>query len=244
MSSGSDVVGAAISAPVVSEVIALSTISERQDLLLVRALVPGAPAPLPPPRLRARERRVGVLDGRGLLIGEMPRQGQSLARALDRDELGPRGPVLDPQRQRRAEAKRIRSGGRGHAVRRRLDPRHDRPVVRAERQLHPHRNPPPHPSTIRIRCGGPSTSPRHEVDHADDTLRGLELGLQHERPGPIAARARRAPRRPVPAASARAARSPSRAAKHDPESNRGRHSQSTDPSRPTSAADCRSPMKP
>ena len=36
--------------------------------------------------------------------------------------------------------------------------------------------------------------------------------------------------------------SPSRPAKQAGESNLGRHSQSTEPSRPTSAADCMSPM--
>ena len=59
-----------------------------QHLVAIRALVAAARAPLSPPRLRARERRVGVLDRRRLLVREMPGQREPLARALDRDELG------------------------------------------------------------------------------------------------------------------------------------------------------------
>ena len=120
----------------------------------------------------------------------MPRQRQPLAGALDRHELGPHRSVLDPQRQRRAEAERIRPGGGDHPVRRELDPRHDRPVVRAQRELHPHRNPAPQALDDPHQTRRALTSPRHEVDHADGAVRGLELGLEHERPGPVATRGR------------------------------------------------------
>ena len=112
-----------------------------QDLVAIRALIAAAAAPLPPPRLRARKGGVGVLDGRSLLVGEMPGQGQPLARALDRDELRDHRSVLYLQRQRRAEPKRIRTGGGDRTIRRQLDPRFDRPVIRTHRKLHPHRNP-------------------------------------------------------------------------------------------------------
>ena len=70
---------------------------------------------------------------------------------------------------------------------------------------------------------------------------GLELGLQHERAGPIASTdvPRRLGGRHQPAAMLGL---PSSAAKQAPESNRGQHSQSIEPSRPTSAAVSQSPI--
>ena len=66
-----------------------------QHLVAILALVAAAPTPLSPPRLRAGQRRVGVLDRRRLLVGEVPGQREPLARALDSDELGAHGAVLD-----------------------------------------------------------------------------------------------------------------------------------------------------
>ena len=72
----------------------------------------------------------------------------------------------------------------------------------------------------------------------------VELGLEHQGVLPVAAAgrhdARLAPRRAScqkPCVSL-----PSRAAKHDGESKWGRHSQSMEPSVPTRAAVCRSPI--
>ena len=50
----------------------------RQHLVAIRAVVRAAPAPVPPPRVGARERRVGVLDRRRRLIGEVPREGRAV----------------------------------------------------------------------------------------------------------------------------------------------------------------------
>ena len=73
---------------------------------------------------------------------------------------------------------------------------------------------------------------------------GLELGLEDQRARRgTAASDRRAPRPPGRSASGRARASPSSAAKHAPESNRGKHSQSIEPSRPTSAAVWQSPIR-
>ena len=121
-------------------------------------------------------------------------------------------------------------------------PGHDRAVVEAEHELHPHLDTStdslddPHEVGLRL-------ARRHEVDEPDGAVVGLELGLEDERVAPV----RRRVERNSPAGwivqwpfSA----SPSSAAKSAPESKRGRHSQSTEPSRLTSAADCRSPMSP
>ena len=72
----------------------------------------------------------------------------------------------------------------------------------------------------------------------------LELGLEHQGVGRGSGGGPRSRRSPAPCASTRACRSPRSWAKHASESNRGRHSQSIDPLRPTSAAVWVSPMMP
>jgi hypothetical protein len=215
----------------------------RQDLVAIRALIVAAATPRPPPRLRARKRGVGVLDRRTLLVGEMPGQRQPLTRALDRDELRDHGSVLQLQRQRRTEPKRIGTGGGDRAVRRQLDPRSDRPVIRTQRKLHPHRDTTSQPLHDPHHARRPLSPARHEIDQSDRALRGLEVGLEHQRPGPVAPRdrpnltGRRDEPAPVPVI-------PNSAEKHEAESKRGRQSQSTAPFRPTRAAASRSPIKP
>ena len=112
----------------------------REHLVAVVALVAAATAPLAPPRLRPRERRVGVLDRRRLLVGEMPGQRQALAAARGDDELGTHRAILDRQRQRRAQPERVRSRGRHDPVGRGIHPWRDRAVVRAQREIHAHRH--------------------------------------------------------------------------------------------------------
>ena len=75
----------------------------------------------------------------------------------------------------------------------------------------------------------------------DGAVLGVEVGLQHQRVLAVAPLdALHAPAGAICQRPLRA--SPSSAAKHAGESNRGRHSQSIEPSRPTSAAVCVSPM--
>ena len=149
-----------------------------QHLLPIRALVGAAPAPLPPPRLGSCERRVGILHRRGLLVGQMPGQHEALASSLDRDELGTDRAVLRPrQRQRSAEPKRVRPGRNHDPVRGQLNPRHDRPVVRTQRKLHPHRHPTPQALHDPHQPRRPVAPPGHEVDHPHRAVWGLEIAL-------------------------------------------------------------------
>ena len=83
----------------------------------------------------------------------------------------------------------------------------------------------------------------HEVGDPQQAVVGLEVGLQDQRARP--GTARRVPRiSPIGAIFQRPfSSSPSRAAKQRAESKRGRQSQSIEPSRPTSAAVCVSPIR-
>jgi hypothetical protein len=119
----------------------------------------------------------------------MPGQCESFASSLDGDELGAYRAVLHVKRQRSAQTERVRSGGCEDAVRCWLDPRHDRSVVRAQRQLHPHRHPTLQTLHDPHQPGRTRTPPRHEVDHPNRAVRGLEIGLEDERPGPVTTRA-------------------------------------------------------
>ena len=105
---------------------------------------------------------------------------------------------------------------------------------------------------IGTRPERPSTEPddvdglaadRHAVGDPHDAVVGVERGLEHERVvDGTAARPSAIP--PAGAISHRPLlRSPSSAAKTAPESNRGTHSQSIEPSLPTSAAVCVSPIR-
>jgi hypothetical protein len=53
--------------------------------------------------------------------------------------------------------------------------------------FHAHRHPAAQPVDDAHQPRRPAGSPRHEVDQADGAVGGLELGLEHERPGPVAA---------------------------------------------------------
>ncbi len=97
------------------------------------------------------------------------------------------------------------------------------------------------PSTMRTTSGA-SLPRRHEVDDAHGAL----VGLERRSRGPACRRGSGADGSRASPAGASSQRpcssSPSSAAKQAGESNRGRQSQSIDPSRPTSAAVCGSPM--
>ena len=120
----------------------------------------------------------------------MPAQSQPLASALDRDELRNHRPVLYLKRQRSAEPKGIRTGGGDRTIRRQLDPRPDRPIVRTQRKLHPHRNTASQSLHDPHQARRPLSSARHEINHPDRALRGFEVGLEHQRSGPVAPRDR------------------------------------------------------
>jgi len=161
-----------------------------QHRLPIRALISAAPAPLSPPRLGSCERRVGILDRRSLLVGQMPGQHEALASSLDRNKLSTHCAVLDVERQRSAQTERVRSGRNHDPVRGQLNPRHDRPVVRTQRQLHPHRHPTPHALHDPHQPRRPIAPFGHEVDHAHPAVRSLEIALEHKRARPVTTRAR------------------------------------------------------
>ena len=121
-------------------------------------------------------------------------------------------------------------------------PGHHRPVAEADDEVHAHGDLAAdgfdHPDDL-----GVVLADGHAVDHPGDAVGGLELGLEDERVAAVAA-----PdlvviggRRDAPVAVSSL---PSNWAKQASESNRGRHSQSIDPLRPTSATVWRSPMIP
>ena len=90
-------------------------------------------------------------------------------------------------------------------------------------------------STVRPRIGMQSVMRTYAVV-------GVERGLEHERVVAVPALDARMP--PAGASSHRPwSGVPSRAAKTAPESNRGTHNQSIEPSLPTSAAVCVSPIR-
>src|SRR5215217_3934589 len=112
----------------------------------------------------------------------MPGQRQPLACALHRDELRDHRSVLYLQRQRRAEPKRIRTGRGERTIRRWLDPRLDRTVIRT------HRNATSQPLHDPHHARRPLSSARHEINQPDRALGGFEVGLKHQRSGPGAPR--------------------------------------------------------
>ena len=100
----------------------------------------------------------------------------------------------------------------------------------------------PRPSTTRITCGGPSPRGMKSITRAEPSVVSKSVSSTS-----VPARYRRSVRVTSPAGAICQRpwlSSPSRAAKHAPESNRGRQSQSIDPLRPTSAAVRMSPMSP
>ena len=115
------------------------------------------------------------------------------------------------------------------------DPRDHRAVPEPHDQLHAHRHPAPatldQPHHIELLI-----TRRHAIDHRHLPVIALEHRLQHQRIAEI-------PACHPPTAGGRCQQpssvsgSPSNAAKHAAESNRGNVNQSIDPSTPTSAAD-------
>ena len=105
------------------------------------------------------------------------------------------GAVLERQRDRRAEPEAVGAGRRHRAVRGQFGPGADRAVVRPQRQLHPHRHPAAQAFDDAHDARRPVAAPRHEVDHPDLAVLGLELGLEDQAARPVAA----GPETPLPA---------------------------------------------
>ena len=113
--------------------------------------------------------------------------------------------------------------------------------MESDDQLHPHRDLTPNAFDEAGEIGLDLTR-RHAIDQADDAARLGELGFEHERGEAVSARHAENPdvgamiQRPCSGV-------PKSDAKQAAESKCGRHSQSIDPSRPTSAAVCMSPIR-
>ena len=214
------------------------------DLLTVRALVLASPAPLEPPRLRAGQRRVGVLDRRRVLVGEVPRQREPFARALRAMNSASTFPSATCSGSDVVSRNASGPGSCDRTVGGELDPRRDRSVVRAQGELHPHRDPASQAFDDAHQTRRSLAASGHEVDHPDRAVRRLELASR-ARGFPAGSDETLARVAPAGASSQRPCRSsPSSAEKHEGESKRGRQSQSIDPLRPTRAAACRSPTMP
>jgi hypothetical protein len=122
-------------------------------------------------------------------------------------------------------------------------PGHGAAVVEAQHQLHPHGDPPAHAADDADQVGA-AVARRHEVDQRDGAaVRRFHDRLQHQRIPRYCRSVRsgttsRGAMRQRPCSGA-----PSRAAKHAGLSKRGQQSQSTEPSRDTSAAVSQSPRR-
>ena len=121
-------------------------------------------------------------------------------------------------------------------------PGQDGAVAEAHGELHADVDVPAHPLDDAHHLGI-DLADGHAVDEPDHAVGRLEFGLQHQGVPPV-------PSARVVCSAVGAIRqkpwlsSPSSRAKHASESNRGRHSQSMEPSRPTIAAVWVSPMSP
>ena len=212
------------------------------DLLVV---VAGArqrrrPSPASTPRSRASARSASTASGMGSCDGNhVEHEPQTIA--LGQRELRDRGHVLAVRLDGRPEAQRVRTGDGDERVVDPADPRDDAAVVEPDHQLEPHRHAAGQALDDPHDVGRVSAR-RHEVDHAHRALVGLVARTPASacRDGSAGHVARTASR--ARGASGRCPAAPSSAAKHAPESNRGKQHQSIDPSRLTSAAVCRSPI--
>ena len=128
---------------------------------------------------RGRERFLRV-DGLGwrFVRGEPPQDERHTLTLRDRERRY-RPEILALVLDRRTQEHRIRAGDRDERPVEIAHPRHDRAVVEADHELHPHldatANPFDDPHEIRLRLAR-----RHEVDEANRSAVGLELGLEDE----------------------------------------------------------------
>jgi hypothetical protein len=120
----------------------------------------------------------------------------------------------------------------------RRTPRHNASVIEAQPQRNPHQHPAGNAFHDANHIGG-DTARRHEVDQADRPVRGVPLGVQQQRVAAIAAPGGRGT-----GCGRKLPRARFVIAEHDSETRRrvkrGRQSQSMAPSRPASAAVCKS----
>ena len=201
--------------------------------------------PLRATRRRCRRARCsGSIAARRRLVRRVPGQDERHALALRDRELGRPCVRSSPSRlDRRAEAQRVRAGDRPtSAAVDAADPRDDRAVVEADDELHPHRRRDrARPSTIRTRSGA-RLARRHEVDERGPRRRRSRTRSRGRACRRDSGGASRGTRRPARSASGRSRACRAARRSSAPESNRGRQSQSIEPSRPTSAAVWQSPI--
>ena len=153
-------------------------------------LVRAPRGPVLPERDRRHERllRLDRLGWR--LVGGEPAKDEGDAVAFRDGERRHRAHVAALVLDGRAQEHRVGAGDGEEGSVERAHPGHDRAVVEAEHELHPHLDTStdsfddPHEIGLRL-------ARRHEVDEPHGTVVGLQLGLQDERVAPVLA-ARRA----------------------------------------------------
>ena len=154
------------------------------DLVLPSTLVRRTTRPVAPPS-------VGLVDGlervdrrRRILPRRVPGEHEPHALSFVHDEARVEALTLDGDRHIGPELHRFRAGTRVHDGARSVDPRSGLPVVesRYASRGHRHRATQPLHDADQARVLLPG---RHAVDDANSAVGGLELRLEHQRPGPI-----------------------------------------------------------
>ena len=143
------------------------------------ALVGARLRPLAPPRGRLGDGAPRVAWGWSRVVRREPREHERHGVALVDGELGDVTEILRLHRDRRVQAERVRSAdGLEHSVLR-LHPRDDRPVVEADDELGPHRDPAAN-ALHQAHDVDVLVADRHAVDDANRSFGSLELRLEHE----------------------------------------------------------------
>ena len=130
-------------------------------------------------------RLVGVDLGRGVLVGGEPGEDEGDLVTLGDGEVGDGGQPFPPGRNLGPEHQGVGAGDGAQLVVVPPHPRHVQAVAEADDQLHPHGHLTGQAldQADHIGLGLPG---RHEVGHPDRPVRGLELLLEHQRPGQVA----------------------------------------------------------
>ncbi len=158
------------------------------DCLLPLALVAVGVGPLDPPLLRVLQALLGIDQWWLGSMGLMPGHHEGEALAGGHGELGHRGQVLTVGLDRGADGQRIGPGDREQVIFLSGHPWHQVPVVESHRQLHPHRNPAPHPfhDSHHVGVVAPVPAPdRHQVEQPHLPPVDVELGLEDQGSGPV-----------------------------------------------------------
>ena len=157
-----------------------------QHGLVPRALVRTLGGPrLPPCGGVADGRRHVAFLGHGLMR-RVPREVEADFLARGHREFGHRGEIDAAHVRRGAQQESVGAGDSLDAARDAPHPRHDRPVVEADDQVHPHRHTAAHADDHAHEIGC-AAARGHAVDEPHHTPLDLVLGLEDERPGPVAA---------------------------------------------------------